>query len=174
MTKYNRKQELLSKIRQNIKRQDCKAVLRIRILLFLGLPDSDPLVRDLKNDVNVTSKSNKQKNFEFFCCWWLEGHWRKWQDPDPHPDPDPLGRGLDPRIRIRTKISRIRNTAANHDVNTVLAGIALEFMASCDYGIVREWHDDVELDAVQDPLLCDRVLTRPVPLLPNTNLKSIT
>jgi hypothetical protein len=66
MTKYNRKQELLSKIRHNIKRQDCKAVLRIRILLFLGLPDSDLLVRDLKNDVNVTSKSNKQKNFEIF------------------------------------------------------------------------------------------------------------
>jgi hypothetical protein len=41
-------------------------VLRIRILLFLGLPDSDPLVRDLKNDVNVTSKSKKQKNFEIF------------------------------------------------------------------------------------------------------------
>ncbi len=46
------------------------------------------------------SKSNKQKN--------LEDHWRKWQDPDPHPDP--LVRGMDPRIRIRNKISWICNT----------------------------------------------------------------
>ncbi len=27
-------------------------------------------------------------------------------------DPDPLVRGTDPRIRIRTKMSRLRNTAA--------------------------------------------------------------
>jgi hypothetical protein len=33
----------------------------------------------------------------------LEGHWRKWQDPDP------IVRGMDPWIRIRTKISWIRN-----------------------------------------------------------------
>ncbi len=31
-------------------------------------------------------------------------------DPVPDPDPDPLFRGTDPRIRIRTKTSRIRNT----------------------------------------------------------------
>jgi hypothetical protein len=31
------------------------------------------------------------------------------QDPDP--DPDPLVRGMDPRIRIHTKMSWIRNTA---------------------------------------------------------------
>jgi hypothetical protein len=30
---------------------------------------------------------------------------------DPEPDPDALVRGTDPRIRIRTKMSRIRNTA---------------------------------------------------------------
>ncbi len=30
---------------------------------------------------------------------------------DPHPDLDPLVGGMDPRIRIRTKISWIRNTA---------------------------------------------------------------
>ncbi len=30
---------------------------------------------------------------------------------NPHPDPDPLVRGTDTRIRIRTKMSRIRNTA---------------------------------------------------------------
>ncbi len=48
-----------------------------------------------KNDVNVASKSNKEKN--------LEGHWQKKQQ-------DPLGRGSEPRIRICTKILRIRNT----------------------------------------------------------------
>ncbi len=75
--------------------------------------------------------------------FYLEGHWRKYQDPeldpnpepdpspvsDPNPDPlargtdpwdpnpesdpnpDPLARGADPQIRIRTEMSRIRNTA---------------------------------------------------------------
>ncbi len=43
-----------------------------------------------KNNVNVPSKSNKQ---------------------DPNPDPDPLVRGMDPRFRIHTKMSWIRNTA---------------------------------------------------------------
>ncbi len=41
----------------------------------------------MKNDVNLLSKSKKQKNF-----------------------PDLLVRGTDPRIRIRTNMSRIRNT----------------------------------------------------------------
>ncbi len=31
-------------------------------------------------------------------------------NPDPNPDPDPLVRGMDPRIRIYTKKSYIRNT----------------------------------------------------------------
>jgi hypothetical protein len=31
------------------------------------------------------------------------------QEPDPNPDPDPIG-GMDPRIRIHTKMSWIRNT----------------------------------------------------------------
>jgi hypothetical protein len=34
-------------------------------------------------------------------------------DLHAHPDADPLVRGTDPRIRIQTKISRIRNTEAN-------------------------------------------------------------
>jgi hypothetical protein len=33
-------------------------------------------------------------------------------DPDPNPHPDPLVRGMDPRIRIHTKMSWIRNTTA--------------------------------------------------------------
>jgi hypothetical protein len=32
--------------------------------------------------------------------------------PDPDPEPDPLVRGMDPRIRIRTKKSRIPNTSS--------------------------------------------------------------
>ena len=67
--------------------------------------------------------------------FYREGHGRKYQDPDPSPvsdpnpdplargtdpwdpnpesdpNPDPLARGADPQIRIRTKMSRIRNTA---------------------------------------------------------------
>jgi hypothetical protein len=35
-----------------------------------------------------------------------------WQDlePDPESEPNPLVRGTDPRVRIHTKMSRIRNT----------------------------------------------------------------
>jgi hypothetical protein len=35
------------------------------------------------------------------------------QHPDRHPDLHPLVRGMNPRIRIRTKISRIWNTVCN-------------------------------------------------------------
>ena len=56
-----------------------KAVLRIRIHVFLGLPDPDPLVRGMdqdpdpsiimKNDVQMPSKSNMHKNCKklVFC-----------------------------------------------------------------------------------------------------------
>ncbi len=61
--------------------------------------------------------------------FYLEGHWRKYQDPeqdpesdsDPNPESDPnlesdpnpdlLAEGTDPQIRIRINMSRIRNTA---------------------------------------------------------------
>jgi hypothetical protein len=42
---------------------------------------------------------------KIFSCH-LEGHWRKYQDPEP----DPLVRGMDMRIWIHTNMSRIRNT----------------------------------------------------------------
>jgi hypothetical protein len=50
---------------------------------------------------------NKQKNLgkKTVFCWRLGGHGRKL------PDPDPLVKCTDPRIRIRTKMSRIHNTA---------------------------------------------------------------
>ncbi len=38
-------------------------------------------------------------------------------DPDPEPDPYPLVRGTAPGIRIRTKMSRIPNTASNREGN---------------------------------------------------------
>ncbi len=73
----------------------------------------------LKNDVNVPSKSNKQKNY----CGRLEDHWKKQQDLDP--DPLVRGTGMDPQIRIRTRISWIRNTALrNTKPNRQLVGQA--------------------------------------------------
>ncbi len=67
----------------------------------------------LKNDVNIPTESNKQKNLDknkFLLKSWKS--LTKKQDPDPNPDPDPLVRGIDPRIRIRfrTKISWTRYT----------------------------------------------------------------
>ncbi len=53
----------------------------------------------LKNDVNVpVFRIRIRKNHTYVLGL-----------PDPHPDP--FGIGTDPRIRIRTKMSRIRNTA---------------------------------------------------------------
>jgi hypothetical protein len=46
---------------------------------------------------------------KMFGCH-LEGHWRRKKDPETHSDPNPLVRAKDPRIRIRTIRSRIRNT----------------------------------------------------------------
>jgi hypothetical protein len=62
----------------------------------------------LKNDVNVASKSHKQKVKD-------ENRRIRIQDPDPDPNPDPLVRGMDLRIRIHPKMSwiRDRNTAFN-------------------------------------------------------------
>ena len=63
----------------------------------------------LKNDVNVASKSNKQKNCvkTLVFCLHLEGQWWKWQDPDPgsgsisqrhgSADPDPPQNVMDPQ-----------------------------------------------------------------------------
>jgi hypothetical protein len=53
---------------------------------------------------------HKQKNFfinKFFVTV-LKVNDEKEQDLDPHPDP--LVRGMDPQIRIHTKMSWIRNT----------------------------------------------------------------
>jgi hypothetical protein len=71
----------------------------------------------LKNDVNLASKSNKQKKkckklvFAGILKVNDENIRIRIQDPDPNLDPDPLVRGMDPLIRIRPKMSWIRNTA---------------------------------------------------------------
>jgi hypothetical protein len=65
----------------------------------------------LKNYVNVPLKRNKQENLENKFVFVVilkvsdENSWIRIQDPDP----DPLVRGIDPQIRIRTKMSWIRN-----------------------------------------------------------------
>ncbi len=72
----------------------------------------------LKKDVNVPSKSNKQKKFNKKLVFdgilkvSDENSRIQIQDPDSDPNPDPLVRGMDPRIQIRihTKMSWIRNT----------------------------------------------------------------
>jgi hypothetical protein len=64
----------------------------------------------VKNDVSVSSKSNKQKNFKTKISFLLgpEG---------PEPEPNPLVRDTDIRIASLKKMSQIRNTAALYIVN---------------------------------------------------------
>jgi hypothetical protein len=57
-----------------------------------------------ENDVNVPSKSKKQKKIRKIK-FLLQS-----PESDLEPDSDPLVRGTDPQIRIRTKMSRNRNT----------------------------------------------------------------
>ncbi len=62
-----------------------------------------------KNDVNVPSKSNKQKKFVFSGILKVNDENSRIRIQDL--DPDPFVRGMDPRIRIRIhpKMSWIRN-----------------------------------------------------------------
>jgi hypothetical protein len=64
----------------------------------------------LKNDVNVPSKSNKQKKLCFAVI--LKVNDENSRIRIQAPDPDPLVRSMDPRIQIRIhpKMSWIRNT----------------------------------------------------------------
>jgi hypothetical protein len=69
-------------------------VLRIRIHMFLGLPDPEPLVRGRDPDPDpFIIMQNSKKNLDSYY----------------------FVRGMDPRIwiRIHTKMSWIRNTAFN-------------------------------------------------------------
>jgi hypothetical protein len=47
----------------------------------------------------------------------------KKKESDPEPDPDPFVRGTDPGIRIRTKMSRIRNTGSTVPVPNDTEGL---------------------------------------------------
>ncbi len=63
-------------------------------------------------------------------CLHPETQWRKESDPDPETDPDPLVRGTDPGIRIRTKLSRIPNTACKSCTLSIWACSPLSICAS--------------------------------------------
>ncbi len=56
--------------------------------------------------------SRKFRNSFFVGVLKVNDENSRFQDPDP----DPLVRGTDMRIRIRTKMSRIRNTVRNSSV----------------------------------------------------------
>ncbi len=77
----------------------------------------------LKNDVNVPSKSNKQKKL---CkIRFLLASWRSVTKNSRVriQDPDPLVTGVDPRIRIHPKMSWIRNTVFKYGYALHLAEI---------------------------------------------------
>jgi hypothetical protein len=89
--------------------------------MFLDLPDPqlDPLdtSRVPDPDHSIISK-NRKKNLDFYC--FLTSYDFFTSVPDPHPvlyhvfgPPGYASKGLDPRIRIRTKMSRIHNTGKN-------------------------------------------------------------
>jgi hypothetical protein len=76
--------------------------------MFLGLPDPDPSIiilfvtlfdfLSLKNDVNIASKSNKQKKLckKFVFCWHLEGQ-SSISQRHGSADPDPPQNVMDPQ-----------------------------------------------------------------------------
>ncbi len=65
----------------------------------------------MKNDVNVPSKSNKQKNFVLKIIFYVVGFLKV---------NDENSRGMDPQIYIRIKMSWIRNTADVDDISGLL------------------------------------------------------
>ncbi len=84
--------------------------------------------------INVPLKRNKHKNLEkkYFLASWSLPYWRKEQDPKP----DPLAKGADSRIRIRTKMSRIRNALSNSLI--YLSILIIAFLKVCIQGIVQK------------------------------------
>jgi len=83
--------------------------------------------------INVPTERNKQNKLEKeLGNWNLGSHWRKEQDPES--DPDPSIKCTDPRIRIRIKISRIRNTESTV-VNSPVLVLFLCFIAVLWIGI---------------------------------------
>jgi hypothetical protein len=68
----------------------------------------------LKTDVNISSKSNKQKKSE--KKYFLSGILK-------FPDPNQDASGTDPRIRVRTKMSRTHDAARRYDQEIALEGV---------------------------------------------------
>jgi hypothetical protein len=60
----------------------------------------------------VTSRKNCVNKLVF--CWLVNDENSRLRIQNP--DPDPLVRGMDPRIRIHTKMSWIRNTAGKQSL----------------------------------------------------------
>jgi hypothetical protein len=81
--------------------------------MFLGLldPDPDPLVRGTYLDPADPELDPDPADPEFDSDLADPELDPVPADPELDPYPDPLGRGTDPRIRIRTKVTRIPNTA---------------------------------------------------------------
>ncbi len=57
---------------------------------------------------------SKKLRKKIICCRYLEGHWRKEQDPDP------LVRSTDPRIRIHTKMAQNTGAYFGGDVPVII------------------------------------------------------
>ncbi len=47
--------------------EELKSVLRIRIRMFLDLPDPDPLVRGTDPGILLSSSKNSKKNLDSYC-----------------------------------------------------------------------------------------------------------
>ncbi len=100
------------------------AVFRIRIHrihVFFALPDPDPLVRGMDPDTDpdpsiimpwiiLVCELNCVKKIGFLLASWRCDHNSRIRIQDSYPDPDPLVSGMDPRIRIYTKMSWLRKT----------------------------------------------------------------
>jgi hypothetical protein len=62
----------------------------------------------------VTSRKNCVKKLVFAGILKVNDEKSRIRIQDPNLDPDTLVRGIDPRIRIHTKMSWIRNTVLKH------------------------------------------------------------
>ncbi len=85
----------------------------------------------LKNDVNVPSKRNKQKNLEKNYRSFLLASWRSMTKIAGSVS---ISRGMDPRIRIRPKMSRIRNTASQTCVLNIHVFRCRVYSRRCGWG----------------------------------------
>jgi hypothetical protein len=77
------------------KTEELKPVLRIRIHMFLGLPDPDPLVRGTDPGILLSSSKISKKNLDSYCfvtslCLFVFEKGCKYNsvvEPEPEPEP---------------------------------------------------------------------------------------